>query len=52
MGLTPSPLFREILDAVYEAQLDGRVASLEEARGLARELLRARGALPPGPENS
>ncbi len=31
MGLTPGPLFKKVLDAVYEMQMDGRVTSLEEA---------------------
>ena len=40
MGLKPSPLFRKILDAVYEMQLDDRVRTLEEAKAAARELLK------------
>jgi tRNA nucleotidyltransferase (CCA-adding enzyme) len=39
MGLRPSPLFKKILDAVYELQLDNRVSTLEEARAAARRLL-------------
>jgi tRNA nucleotidyltransferase (CCA-adding enzyme) len=31
LGLTPSPRFREILDAVYELQLDGLVDCLDQA---------------------
>lgn len=31
LGLAPSPDFKRILDAVYEMQLDGRIANLEEA---------------------
>ena len=46
LGLQPSPLFRRILDAVYELQLDGRVRDLAEAREAARRLLEA------PPENS
>ncbi len=38
MGLSPSPRFREILDAVYEMQLDGRVRNVEEAREAGRIL--------------
>ena len=30
-GLTPGPLFKRILDAVYDAQLEGRVRTREEA---------------------
>jgi hypothetical protein len=35
LGLRPGPAFRRILDAVYDAQLEGRVQTLEEARELA-----------------
>jgi tRNA nucleotidyltransferase (CCA-adding enzyme) len=31
LGLKPSPQFKSILDAVYEKQLDGQIASLAEA---------------------
>jgi tRNA nucleotidyltransferase (CCA-adding enzyme) len=31
MGLKPGPLFKKILDAVYELQMDGKVTNLEEA---------------------
>ncbi|MBA2735505.1 MAG: HD domain-containing protein, partial [Pyrinomonadaceae bacterium] len=31
LGLKPSPQFKEILDAVYEKQLDGQITSLNEA---------------------
>ncbi|MEO7674072.1 MAG: HD domain-containing protein [Pyrinomonadaceae bacterium] len=30
-GLSPSPKFKRILDAVYEMQLDGKITNLEEA---------------------
>jgi tRNA nucleotidyltransferase (CCA-adding enzyme) len=46
MGLKPSPLFRELLDAVYEMQLDNRVTTLAEAEAAARALLTGRGAAP------
>jgi tRNA nucleotidyltransferase (CCA-adding enzyme) len=39
MGLKPSPLFKRILDAVYEMQLDGRVRDVEEARAAAGRLV-------------
>lgn len=39
MGLSPSPRFGEILSAVYERQLDGRVRTLDEAKQAARSLL-------------
>lgn len=48
MGLKPSPLFRELLDAVYEMQLDNRVTTLEEARAAARALLASRDTTSPG----
>ncbi len=35
LGMKPGPAFRRILDAVYDAQLEGRVGTLEEARTLA-----------------
>jgi hypothetical protein len=38
LGLTPGPSFRRILDAVYDAQLEGRVGTLEEARKLALQV--------------
>ncbi len=38
-GLKPSPKFKKILDAVYEMQLDGKVATLDEAVAAARVLL-------------
>lgn len=37
-GLTPGPRFKTLLDAVYDAQLEGRVSNLGEARELARRL--------------
>lgn len=38
MGLTPGPRFASILEQVYDAQLEGRVASAGEARELAERL--------------
>jgi poly(A) polymerase len=35
-GFRPGPVFRRILDAVYDAQLEGRVASRGEALAMAR----------------
>ncbi|HZI20391.1 MAG TPA: HD domain-containing protein [Pyrinomonadaceae bacterium] len=49
MGLRPSPLFGEVLAAVYEMQLDNRVSTLEEAQEAARALLSARGEGPGSP---
>jgi len=37
MGYAPGPLFSEILEAVEDAQLEGRLASAEEARKFVRE---------------
>ncbi len=37
-GFTPGPLFKRVLDAVYDAQLEGGVVSAEEALELARLL--------------
>jgi tRNA nucleotidyltransferase (CCA-adding enzyme) len=36
MGMEPGPEFKQILDTVYEMQLDGKVASLEDALAAAR----------------
>jgi poly(A) polymerase len=44
LGLTPGPEFRRILDAVREAQLEGKVRTKEEGLRLAQEV---RGASPP-----
>ena len=38
MGLTPGPAFRSILDAVYDAQLEGEIADRAAARSLARRV--------------
>ena len=38
LGLAPGPRFREILDQVYDAQLEGRAATKDEAMALARGL--------------
>ena len=39
MGLDPSPRFKQILDAVYELQLDGNIGSLDSAKEEARRLI-------------
>jgi poly(A) polymerase len=39
MGLTPGPNFKRLLDAVREAQLEGRVRTKEEAIEFVRQLL-------------
>lgn len=39
MGVKPSPLMGQIVDEVYEMQLDGRVRSLEEAKEAARKII-------------
>lgn len=41
-GLTPGPDFKPILDDVYDAQLEGRVRTHEQARALAADLARNR----------
>ncbi len=38
LGLEPGPRFGPILDAVYDAQLEGRAATRDEALALARDL--------------
>ncbi|MFO0829016.1 MAG: CCA tRNA nucleotidyltransferase [Phycisphaerales bacterium] len=44
LGLTPGPAFRDVLDAIYDAQLDGIVESREDALSLARQMVRSRKA--------
>ena len=39
LGLSPSPKFKQILDAVYEMQLDGAITSLDAAIAEAKNLL-------------
>jgi tRNA nucleotidyltransferase/poly(A) polymerase len=38
MSIQPGPQYRKILDGVYDAQLEGRIASKDEAIDLARKL--------------
>jgi poly(A) polymerase len=38
LGFRPGPLFREVLDDVYDAQLEGRARTPEEALALARRI--------------
>jgi len=38
IGMEPGPAFKRILDGVEDAQLEGRIASRDEALALAREL--------------
>jgi poly(A) polymerase len=38
MGLSPGPAFRQILDELYDAQLEGRAATRDEALALARRI--------------
>ncbi len=42
-GLRPGPLFKHLLARAYDAQLEGRVTTREEAIELAKEEARARG---------
>jgi tRNA nucleotidyltransferase (CCA-adding enzyme) len=42
LGAAPGPAIGEVLRQVYERQLDGTVASFEEALALARDLARER----------
>ncbi len=43
MGLVPGPAIGRIIKAVYELQLDGKIADLEEAKTEARRLLAEEG---------
>ncbi|MGH9915509.1 MAG: HD domain-containing protein, partial [Pyrinomonadaceae bacterium] len=40
MGLKPSPQFGEILSAVYEMQLDGKISNLEDAKNATTEIIK------------
>jgi tRNA nucleotidyltransferase (CCA-adding enzyme) len=42
MGVPPGPVYREVMQAVLDARLNGRVHTREEELELARELIRAR----------
>jgi poly(A) polymerase len=46
-GYAPGPIFKRALNALEDAQLEGRVATREEALALVREVLGAPGAAPP-----
>ncbi len=39
LGLQPSPQFKQILDAVYEMQLDGKIVDLEDALKESKRIL-------------
>jgi poly(A) polymerase len=51
LGLKPGPLYKKLLDAVREAQLDGTITTAKQAIELVKRLLKEwgidRGALPP-----
>ncbi len=49
LGLKPGPAFKHLLDAVREAQLEGRVRTTEEGLELVRQLLAQRSASEPPP---
>ena len=38
MGLKPGPAFKKLLETLYDAQLEGRITTLDEAKGLATRL--------------
>jgi hypothetical protein len=48
LGLTPGPLFKRVLDAVYDAQLEGGLRDKPEALELAKALAEAPGEGPAG----
>ena len=39
-GLAPGPVFKRVLEAAYDAQLEGRVSSREQGIALALQLAR------------
>jgi tRNA nucleotidyltransferase (CCA-adding enzyme) len=41
LGMTPGPRIGHILSQVYERQLDGEVATLDDAMALAKEMIDA-----------
>jgi hypothetical protein len=47
LGLTPGPMFKKVLDAVYDAQLEGSLEDKAEALRLARAIAQAPDAGPP-----
>jgi len=44
LGLEPGPLFKDVLEAVYNAQLEGRIGTCEEAAQMALRIARERDA--------
>ena len=46
--LSPSPLFKKILDSVETARLAGEISEKQQALDLARQLLDQHGHFPPG----
>jgi poly(A) polymerase len=46
LGLKPGPVFKRLLEAVREAQLDSTITTCEEALALVRRLLQAEGQAP------
>ncbi len=48
LGLAPGPAFRTVLDGVYDAQLEGGLASRDEALALARAIADTDGPAGPG----
>jgi poly(A) polymerase len=46
LGLSPGPSFRGVLDAVYDAQLEGGLSSRDEALALARAIAESDGNCP------
>jgi poly(A) polymerase len=51
LGLPPGPLFKRLLDAVREAQLDGTIRTRQEALDLVKRLLEAEKELGPPPDS-
>jgi hypothetical protein len=38
MGMTPGPVFKRVLEEVYDAQLEQRIRSKDEALEMARQI--------------
>jgi len=43
MGLPPGPLYREILDALRDARLDGKIMTLDEEKALVEQMIARQG---------
>jgi tRNA nucleotidyltransferase (CCA-adding enzyme) len=47
LGMSPGPAFKPILDACYEAQIEGRIACLKDGITMVKDLQRSQGTMAP-----